>query len=105
MAGQPIQTCQDLYERAAQVERVKGELRVLNPGNQKRKWNDRGMSSESVAQKKPIAGPDKSRPVTSKGLCAMCGRTNHTTAKCRVGTNKCIWCGSPEHSIANCPRK
>jgi len=39
---------------------VKGELRALNPGNQKRKWNDRGISSESVAQKKPTVVPNKS---------------------------------------------
>ena len=31
--GQSIQTYQELYERAAEVKRVKGELRVLNPGN------------------------------------------------------------------------
>ena len=37
LAGQPIQTYQELYERAVEVERVKGELRVLNPGNKKRK--------------------------------------------------------------------
>jgi len=37
MAGQLIQTYQELYERAIEVERVKGELRALNPGNQKRK--------------------------------------------------------------------
>ena len=49
LAGQPIQTYQELYKRAAEVERVKGELRALNPGNQKRKWNDHGTSSENFA--------------------------------------------------------
>ena len=65
---------------------MKGELRVLNPGNQKKKWNDCGTSSESVAQKKPAIGPDKSRPATSKEPCVRCARTNHTTAECRAGT-------------------
>jgi len=37
LAGQPIQTHQKLYERATEVERVKGELRALNLGNPKRK--------------------------------------------------------------------
>ena len=37
LAGQPILTYQELYERAAEVERVKIELRALNPINQKRK--------------------------------------------------------------------
>jgi len=105
LAGQPIQTYQELYERVAEVERVKGELRVLNPENQKMKWNDCRTSSESVAQKKPFAGPDKSRLVTSKGPCVRCGWTNHTTAECYVGTNKCIWCGNPEHSIVNCSKR
>ena len=49
LAGQSIQTYQELYERAAEVERVNGELRALNPGNQKRKWGDRSVSSDSVA--------------------------------------------------------
>jgi len=33
LARQPILTYQELYERAAEVERVKTELRVLNPVN------------------------------------------------------------------------
>jgi len=49
LAGQAIKTYQELYERATEVERVKDELRALNPGNQQRKWNDRGTSSENVA--------------------------------------------------------
>ena len=35
LAGQPIQSYQELYERAAEVECVKNKLRALNPGNQK----------------------------------------------------------------------
>jgi len=57
-------TYQELYEIAAEVERVKSELRALSPRNQKRKWNDHGTSSESVVQKKH-AGSPKSRPATS----------------------------------------
>ena len=41
LTGQPIKTYQELYERATEVERAKSELRALNPGNPKRKWNDR----------------------------------------------------------------
>ena len=33
LAGQPILTYQELYERAAEVERMKMELRALNPIN------------------------------------------------------------------------
>ena len=80
----------ELYERAVEVERVKGELRALNPGNQKRKWDDRSASSNSVAQKRTAAGPAKSHPLASTEPCAQCGRTNYTTAECRVGINKCM---------------
>ena len=104
-AGQLIQPYQELYERAAELERVKGDLGALNSGNQKRKWNDRSTSSESVAQKKTVAGPNKSHPATSKEPCAKCGRTNHTTTECRVGTNKYMWCGSLDHSIVTCLRR
>jgi len=65
LVGQPIQTYQELYERDAVVKRVKSELRALNLGNQKKNWNDRGTSSESVVQKKPATGPAKSRLVAS----------------------------------------
>ena len=105
LAGQPIQTYQELYERAAEVERVKGELRALNPGNQKRKWDDHSVSSDSMAQKRTAVGPAKSRPAASAESCAKCRRTNHTTAAYRVGTNKCMWCGIPNHSIVTCPRR
>ena len=37
LARQPILTYQELYGRAAEVKRVKTELRALNPINQKRK--------------------------------------------------------------------
>jgi len=42
LAGQPIHTYQELYERVVEVERVKAELRALNPhpNSQKKKFND-----------------------------------------------------------------
>jgi len=67
---------------------MKGELKALNPRNQKRKWNDRGTSSVSAVQTKPAIDPNKFRPAASKEPCAKCGPTNHTTAECRIGTNK-----------------
>jgi len=105
LAGQPILTYQELYERAAEVERVKTELRALNPINHKRKGFEQGTPSKSVNQnhKKPTPVSSKSRPVGLTAPCAKCGRTNHTTPKCRVGPNKCMWCGSPENLIAACP--
>ena len=105
LVGQPIQTYQELYDRAAEVERVKGELRALSSGNQKRKWNDRSTPSGSVAQKKPAASSASSRPAAPIKSCAKFGRTNHTTADCRVGTNRCMWCGSPDHLVATCPTR
>ena len=84
LAGQPILTYQELYERAAEVERVKTELRALNPINQKKKGFERGTLSKIVNQnqKKPSYVPPKSRRVGSTAPCAKCGRTNHTTPKC-----------------------
>ena len=84
---------------------MKSELRALNLGSQKRKWNDHGASSESVAQKKPIAIPSKSHPAISTDPCAKCGRTNHPTVECRVDANKCMWCRSHNHSIGTCLRR
>jgi len=90
LAEQPILTYQELYERAAEVERVKTELRSLSLINQKRKGFEQGTPSESVNKKKPSPAPLKSRPIGSTAPCAKYGRTNHTTPKCRVATNKCL---------------
>ena len=59
LARQPILTYQEVYERAAKVERVKTMLRALNPINHKRKGFERGTPSESVNQnqKEPTPFP------------------------------------------------
>ena len=97
LAGQPILTCQELYERAAEVRRVKAELRALNPINQKRNWLR--APSDSVNQKKSTPALPKSRPTGLTEPCGKCGGTNHTTPECRVGTNKYMWCGSLNTSL------
>jgi len=102
LAGQPILTYQELYERAIEVKQVKTELRTLNPINQKRKGFRWGTPSESVNKKKPSAAPPKIRPASSTEPCGKCGRTNHTTLECQVGINKCMWCENPEYFITAC---
>jgi len=77
----------------------------LNPINQKRKGIEQGADSESVNQKKPTPTSPKSHPTSSAKPYRKCGKTNHTTPECRVGTNKCMRCGSPEHLIAACPER
>ena len=37
--------------------------------------------------------------------CKKCNRTNHITSECRVGTTKCMWCGSTSHLIVACPTR
>ena len=105
LTDQPILTDQELYKRAAKVERVKGELRALNTGNQKRKPNDCGTSSESIAWKKHAIGLGKSCAVALTAPCANWGRTNHTITECCVGPKNCMSCGSTNHSVATCSRR
>ena len=105
LAGQPILTYQELYEVVIEVERVKIELRALKLINQKRKGIERGASSESVNQKKPCPAPPKSYPTGPAEPYRKCGRTNQSTPECRIGTNKFMWCGNPEHLIVACPRR
>ena len=105
LAGQPIQTCQELYQRAIEVERVKTELGALNSINLKRKGFERRTPSESVNQKKSSPTPPKSHLAGLAEPYGKCGRTNHTTLECRARTNKCMWCGSPEHLIVVCLRR
>jgi len=54
LAGQPIQSNQELYERAADVERVKNELRMAHSVNPKKRWNEKGNSAEGPLSKKPV---------------------------------------------------
>ena len=105
LAGQPIKTYQELYEWAAEVERIKSELRVLNPVNLKRKWNDRGASSNIMASKKPTISSVKSSTTGPPEPCRKCSRMNHHTSECRIGTNQCVWCGSTDHLITACLKR
>jgi len=40
LVGQPVQTSKELYERAAENERVKKELRIVGQANPKKRWFD-----------------------------------------------------------------
>ena len=101
LADQPIKTYQELYERAAQVEGVKNELRSLNPGNSNRKWSKRRASSESLAQKKPISSSAKSHIMVSCEPCGKCSRTNYITLECCVDITSV--CGAAVPSIRSLP--
>jgi len=104
LVGQSIKTYQELYERAVEVERTRNELRALNPKNQKKTWNDRETSSDNVASKKHAVSSAKSHITRSYEPYGKCGKTNHCTSECRVGTNKCMRCGSTKHMVTTCPR-
>jgi len=105
LARQPILAYQELYERAAEVERVKAKLRALNSINQNRKGIDWGTKSESVNQKKPTPASPKTHSAGSAEPSGKHERINHTTPKYQVGTNNCMWCGSPKYLIATRPRR
>jgi len=59
----------------------------------------------SIILKKATIGPAKSRPTVPTKSWGKCGQTNLTIAKCRVSTNKYMWCGTLDHSIATCLRR
>ena len=86
------------------MEPVNTELRATNPNSshRKRKWTEQGTPSESVNQnvKKSTPAPPISYTTGLVGPYGKYGQTNHITLECRVGTNKCLRCGSTEHFIA-----
>jgi len=51
LAGPPIQTSQELYELAVEIERVKKELRIVGQVNSKKRWFDRGSQMEGAPRK------------------------------------------------------
>jgi len=102
LAGQPVQSSQELYERAAEIERVKKELRIVGQANSKKRWYDRGTLVEGASNKKPALPRPKPQNSMARKHCSKCGRTNHDTTECRMGTNQCFWCGDSNHLIADC---
>jgi len=56
-------------------------------------------------QKKAFPTSPKSHLAGSAEPYEKCERTNHTTPKCRVGTNRSMWCGRLKHLIAACPQR
>jgi len=78
---------------------VKAELKALDPINRKRKWTEQGAPSKSVNKKKSDPAPPKSRHARLAEPYGKCGRTNHMTLECQVGTNKYLWCGGQSTSL------
>jgi len=60
LAGQPVQTSQELYEHVVEIERLKTKLRMTNPINPRRRWDDRSTQAGGFPSKKPT--PRKPRP-------------------------------------------
>jgi len=59
---------------------------------------------EGAPNNKPVLPKPKPQNFSVvKKHCAKCGRTNHDTIECRVGTNRCFWYGDSNHIISNCP--
>ena len=84
---------------------MKDELRALNSGNAKRKWNDHGTPSDIINSKKSAITSARSHVPGPSKPCGKCGRTNHRTSECRAGINKCLWCGNTKHRVSTCPKR
>jgi len=84
LVGQTILTYQELYEQAAEVERVKAELRALNLINRKWKLAEQEALSDSVNQKKSTLALPNSHPAGSTEPCGKCEGLKHTTPQCQV---------------------
>ena len=78
LAEQPIQTSQELYEHAAEIERVKTELRMTHQANPKKRWNEKSLQVEGVPSKNPTYfRPRIQRPTPTGKHGTKCGCTNH----------------------------
>lgn len=101
-------TYQQLYDKAVNAARVLGQ-KTQDQGDNKRKADNRSdqhkspfkkhysehSASLNSASKQPYRGPP----------CGKCKRPGHPTRECRVGTNLCLWCASPEHTVKDCQVK
>ena len=68
MAGQPVQSSQELYEHATEIEQVKNKLNVANP---EKRWNKRGTQVEGFTRKKPTnVRPNPHGPTLTRKYCA-----------------------------------
>nr|XP_027088703.1 uncharacterized protein LOC113710054 [Coffea arabica] len=51
----------------------------------------------------PRVTPPSGQPVAPQVICGYCRKSNHTENECWKKSGKCLYCGSTEHQIANCP--
>ncbi|XP_027156585.1 uncharacterized protein LOC113757632 [Coffea eugenioides] len=59
-----------------------------------------GRSGPTQARGAPSTGSAVTPPVT----CGYCGKFNHSENDCWRKSGKCLFCGSAEHQVANCPK-
>ena len=53
LVGQHVQSSQELYKHAAEIKRVKSELRMANQANPKKRWNEKSNQAEGFPNTKP----------------------------------------------------
>ena len=49
--------------------------------------------------------PSSGSAVTPQVTCGYCGKPNHSKNDCWRKSGNCLFCGSTEHQLANCPSK
>ncbi|XP_027177936.1 uncharacterized protein LOC113777090 [Coffea eugenioides] len=132
LAAAQISTFTEALEKAQRVESARLQVRDFH--TRKRNFSSRasGQTSKSTQPPKMGRGAGETRtagvsrgalsrggrsgPTQAKGApstgstvtpqitCGYCGKSNHSENDCWRKSGKCLFCGSAEHQVANCPK-
>nr|XP_027101403.1 uncharacterized protein LOC113721940 [Coffea arabica] len=80
-------------------KKEKGTGGIETSGTQKKTQSRGGHNGRDQPRETPPSG----QPVAPQVICGYCRKPNHTENECWKKTGKCLYCGSTEHQIANCP--
>nr|XP_027067797.1 uncharacterized protein LOC113693461 [Coffea arabica] len=132
LAATQIFTFTEALEKAQRVESARLQVRDFH--NRKRNFSSSasGQASKSAqpskmgreiggirttgASREALSSEGRSGPAQARGApsigsavtpqvsCGYCGKSNHSENDCWRKLGKCLFCGSAEHQVANCPK-
>ena len=115
-----VDTYAELVELAQRIEDHESKIRDIQSVRRAgpRTWGSKQSGPSQAAARPPSrsggfpqksSGEPSTAPLakqTATGiLCGFCGKGNHSEKDCWRKAGKCLWCGSTEHQIRECPMK
>ncbi|XP_074287850.1 uncharacterized protein LOC141613006 [Silene latifolia] len=98
---------QDMYDKAANAERIMKEKADEQVENKRKFGKDRATGGNFYKPQNLGFGRNSFNQFQERNkeiFCIRCGRNNHHVTQCRYPTSRCYECGSPHHRKIDCPQ-